>query len=113
MHAHSRRVQISCLAVIQRVDAAWGGSIIPGRLVGKGGERKRIGIHERRGQSPRVCHWLGSTVVVFAVVQVGEVSEKVLGSQYIVVFMLNGLVCRDHCCGLVTELCDENCGGRM
>lgn len=89
--------------MIEGVDAPRGWSVIPRRLVGEGGKCERIGIHEGGCQSPRVCHWLGGTVVVFGVVKVGEVSEKGIGSQYIVVLVLDGLICRNHCCETVTR----------
>ena len=84
--------------MIECVHAAWCRSVIPGRLVGERCERERIGIHKRGRQSPRVRHWLGAAVVVFVVVKLVQVSEKMIGSQYIVVFVLDWLIGRNHCC---------------
>ena len=98
MHAHSWSVQVSCLAMIECVHAARCRRIIPRRLVGERCERERIGIHKGGRQPPRVCHWLGSAVVVFVVVKLSQVSEKMMGSQYIVVFVLDWLICRNHGC---------------
>lgn len=89
MHAHSWCVKISRLAVIESVDTSWRWCIIPRRLVRERSERVRIGVHEGGSQSPRVLHWFGSVVLVFDIVQVGEVSEEVVVGQYIVVFVLD------------------------
>jgi hypothetical protein len=84
--------------MIECVHAAWCRSVIPGRLVCERYERERIGIHKRGRQSPRVRHWLGGAVVVFVVVKLVQVSKKMIGSQYIVVFVLDWLIGRNHCC---------------
>lgn len=97
--------------MIKCVDAPWCRSVIPGRLIGEGRESKRIGVHEGRRQSPRVCHWLGGAVVVFDFVEVAKLPKEGVGGQYIVVIVLDRLICRHHFCEMVFEVCDGNCMG--
>src|ERR1700722_6444852 len=84
--------------MIECVHAAWCRSVIPGRLVCERCERERIGVHKRGRQSPRVRLRLGGKVVVFVVVKFVQVSEKMISSQYIVIFVLDWLIRRNHCC---------------
>jgi hypothetical protein len=105
MHSHSWSVQVSCLAMIECVHAARCRRIIPRRLVGERCERERIEIHKRGRQSPRVRHWLGGAVVVLVVVKFSQVSEEMIGSQYIVVFVLDWLIGREHCCDSEQSRC--------
>jgi hypothetical protein len=74
-------VQVAGLVVVERVGAAGRGRVVAGRLVGKGGKGKAVGVEQRGRESPGLVAATRRRVLVLEVVVVADMLSAGRGGQ--------------------------------
>lgn len=82
--------------MIEGVDAPRSGRVVPWRLVGEGGKAERIGIHQRRRESPCIMQSFGGRIMVFHVVQVTKLSGEIISGVFIIFVLMFGTLIERH-----------------